>query len=122
MVKILVVDDDEMNLKVAKVILEQRGYWVKTVSSATECLKVLKNEEINLVLLDVEMPIMNGIKTLEYMRSHEDFKEIPVIFLTADADIETVTEAARLGAEGYVKKPFLPQDLLGRVEQVIRTK
>ena len=63
-----------------------------------------------------------AIKTLEYMRSHEKFKEIPVMFLTADADIETVKEAARLGAKGYVKKPFLPHDLLERVGQVIQEK
>ena len=120
--RILIVDDDSMNLKVAKVILESNGYKTITAISAAECLETLKEEMVDLVLLDIEMPIMNGIKTLEYMRSHEKFKEIPVMFLTADADIETVKEAARLGAKGYVKKPFLPHDLLERVGQVIQEK
>lgn len=122
MVSILVVDDDEMNLKVAKVILEQKKYRVVTVLSAEECLQKLRRESFDLVLLDVDMPIMNGIKTLEYMRKREEFKDIPVMFLTADGDKQTVLEAARLGAVGYVKKPFMPQELLERVAAVINGK
>ena len=116
---ILIVDDDPMNLKVAKFILESGGHQTNTVSSASECFDFLMKNTVDLILLDIEMPVLNGIKTLEYLREQERYRNIPVVFLTAEADVETVTEAARLGAQGYVKKPFLPKDLLDRVEQAM---
>ena len=116
---ILVVDDDEMNLKMARFVLEQKRYWVITASSGMECLTILQSKSVDLILLDVEMPVMNGIKTLEHIREHKEFENIPVIFLTADATEDTVITAGMLGAAGYVKKPYMPQDLLERVEKVL---
>ena len=118
---ILVVDDDEMNLKMAKFILEQNKYGVITVNSGMDCLKVLnEKKDIDLILLDVEMPMMNGIKTLEHIREQEEFTNIPVMFLTADATEDTVIAAGKLEAAGYVKKPYMPQDFLERVENILR--
>lgn len=120
MKRILVVDDDEMNLKIARFVLEQKGYFVITATTGMECLTILNSKSVDLILLDVEMPIMNGIKTLEHIREHEEFTSIPVIFLTADETEDTVIEAGRLDAAGYVKKPYMPQDLLERVERIIK--
>lgn len=117
--KILVVDDDEMNLRMAEFILKQNDYYVRKVDSGIKCLNVLREEEIDLVLLDIEMPIMNGLKTLETMREKKQYDNIPVIFLTAVADTDSVVEAGRLGVVDYVKKPFMPQDLLERVKKAI---
>ena len=119
MKKIMVVDDDEMNLKMAELILQSKDYDVIMVESGMKCLDYLKQRDVDLVLLDIEMPVLNGIKTLELIRSNKATKEIPVMFLTATADTETVSEASRLGVAGYVKKPFMPQDLLERVEKVV---
>lgn len=119
MKRILVVDDDAMNLKMAKFMLEQKGHSVITATSGMECLTILMSESVDLILLDVEMPIMNGIKTLEHIREQEEFSHIPVMFLTADANEETVVAAGRLGAAGYVKKPYMPQDFLERVEKLL---
>lgn len=119
MKRILVVDDDNMNLKMAKFMLEQKGYSVITATSGMECLTTLMNESVDLILLDVEMPIMSGIKTLEHIREQEEFSQIPVMFLTADANEETVKSAARLGAAGYVKKPYMPDDFLARVAKLL---
>lgn len=117
--KILVVDDDAMNLKMAEFILAQKNYEVVTVESGMECLLYLRDNQPDLILLDVEMPIMSGMRTLEVIRDNEELLEIPVIFLTALAEAETVMEAAKLGAVGYVTKPFMPQELLARVEKAI---
>jgi len=117
--RILVVDDDEMNLKMAEFILKQDGYQVHKAESGMECLLFLKDETVDLVLLDVEMPIMSGIQTLEIIKSNVELANIPVIFLTAAADADTVIEAGKLGANDYVTKPFIPQDLLGRVDKVL---
>ena len=116
---ILVVDDDPMNLKMASFVLKQKEYTVLTATSGMECLDRLAEAPVDLVLLDVEMPTMNGIKTFEHIRKKEEYKEIPVMFLTADANEETVIAAGILGAAGYLKKPYMPKDLLERVENLL---
>lgn len=113
-----VVDDDTMNLKMAEFILKQERYDVTLLESGIECLRLLKTKKPDLILLDIEMPLMNGIKTLESIRANSETKDIPVVFLTASADTETVVEAGRLGVVDYVVKPFMPQELLKRVEKV----
>lgn len=116
--KIWVVDDDTMNLKMAEFILKQQQYDVVLLESGLDCLQQLNHEKPDLILLDVQMPIMNGIKTLEHIREKKETKELPVVFLTASADTDTVIEAGRLGVIDYVVKPFMPQELLSRVEKV----
>lgn len=113
-----VVDDDQMNLKMAEFILLQKQYNVVKLESGIECLRLLKKEIPNLILLDVQMPFMNGIKTLESIREKMETRDVPVIFLTASADLETVVDAGRLNAVDYLVKPFMPQDLLDRVARV----
>ena len=115
---ILVVDDDEMNLKMARFLLEQKGYIVVTAVSGMECLTILRSKSVDLILLDIEMPVMNGIKTLEHIREEKKFMKIPVMFLTADASEDTVMKAGRIGVAGYVKKPYDPQELLERIEKI----
>lgn len=117
--KILVVDDDIMNLRMAEFILSREGYDVIRQESGMDCLNYLKKHRPDLILLDIEMPIMNGIKTFEIIRDNKEMAKIPVIFLTAASDIETVLEAVHLGAVDYVKKPFLADDLIKRVEKVL---
>lgn len=92
---------------------------VITAPSGLECLSILQNKSVDLILLDVEMPIMNGIKTLERIRMQKEWNSIPVIFLTADASSDTVIVAGRLDAADYIRKPYLPDDILERVEKVI---
>ena len=116
---ILVVDDDAMNLRRTKIILEKQ-YDVILAESGEKALQKLENESIDLVLLDIEMPGMNGIETFEQMKGKYD--EIPVIFLTASGYEDDVMSAIRLGAVNYLKKPFLPQDLLERIEKEFEKK
>lgn len=115
--KILVIDDESINLRIADVILSQADYVVTQASSGMEGLKILQTEKIDLVLLDIEMPIMNGIRTLEKMKEDPKMADIPVVFLTALADTDNVMQAGKLGAVDYIKKPFLPQELLARVDK-----
>lgn len=116
---ILVVDDDAMNLKMASFVLEQAKYIVLTAPSGMECLTILKKRTVDLILLDVEMPVMNGMDTLERIRADKELAKIPVMFLTADASQETVIKAGKLDVAGYVKKPYMPKDLLERVGKII---
>ena len=71
-----------------------------------------------MILLDIEMPVMSGIKTLEIIKENSELSEIPVMFLTAAADVGTVVAAKNLGIVDYIKKPFLPEELTRRVKAV----
>lgn len=110
--RILVVDDDTMCLVRTRRILE-RIYDVLLADSGEAALDILKKESVDLILLDIEMPKMNGFKTFEQMKEYP--VEAPVIFLTASGDVDDVVSAIQLGAVSYLKKPFLPQELLKRV-------
>ena len=110
--RILVVDDDEMNLKRAEMILEKH-YNVLLADSGREALEKIKREKIDLILLDIAMPLMDGIETFRRMK--ESSVEIPVIFLTASGYEDDVRSAISLGAVNYLKKPFFPNELLKRV-------
>ena len=110
--RILVVDDDSMNLVRTKMILEKE-YEVVLAESGERALYLLRNEKIDLVLLDIAMPEMNGIETFERMKEYP--VKVPVIFLTASGHEDDVLSAIRLGAVNYLKKPFQPRELLKRV-------
>ena len=113
---IMVVDDDMMNLKMADFILKQCDYETILSSSGADALEKMKTMHVDLVLLDIEMPEMNGLETFKYLML--DYIDIPVVFLTASEDPENEMEAVGLGAADYIKKPFMPQDLLSRVAKV----
>ncbi len=118
--RILVVDDDTMNLIRTKKILA-KYYDVVLAASGEEALSKLETEKIDLVLLDIEMPKMNGIETFERMKKNHPV-EIPVIFLTASGDKDDVLSAIKLGAVNYLRKPFVPQELLKRVAKELEGK
>ena len=115
--RILVIDDDAMNLRMAEFILKKNLYEIETANSGAEGIEKLENEKFDLVLLDIEMPVMNGFETLEKLRGMSGFETMPVIFLTASSEQQDVMKADVLGAIDYVKKPFLPDDLLQRVQK-----
>ena len=116
---ILVVDDDKNNLLLAQLILVGKEYEIFTACTGVEAISILRQQPIDLILLDVMMPMMDGMKTLQTIRSNPELAGIPVIFLTAAADTDTVVEACRLEAIDYVKKPFIPADLRERIQKVI---
>ncbi len=112
--RILVVDDDSMNLARTQIILGKE-YDVLTAESGMDALMRLRDTEVDMVLLDIDMPEMNGIETFERMKGFAP--EIPVIFLTASGLEEDVVSAIKLGAVNYLKKPYHPQELLKRISQ-----
>ena len=115
--RILVVDDDTMNLVRTKMILE-KDYDVLMADSGLKALDKLKGERVDLVLLDIEMPKLNGIETFERMK--EFAPNVPVIFLTASGLEDDVRSAIRLGSVNYLMKPFQPQELMKRISQELK--
>ncbi|MBD3878201.1 MAG: response regulator [Quinella sp. 1Q5] len=116
--KILVIDDDEMNLQIAKMILERKlPCEVLCADNGIDGLEILRNQRVNLVLLDIMMPDFDGIETLQEIRDDETIKNVPVMMLTASGDIENIQKVGELNVKDYIKKPFMPADLIKRVEK-----
>ena len=117
---VLVIDDDEINRMVAKTVLEsQLSCKVVAADNGVDGIDVLRRQHVSVVLLDIEMPFMDGFQTLAEIRADEGLKDVPVIMLTAAADRETITRVAMQGVAGYIKKPFLPEDMVRRVKECL---
>jgi len=112
---IFLVDDNLTNLTVGKAALTEH-YNVFTLNSGEKLLKMIEKNIPDIILLDVEMPEMNGYDVIKILKSKEDVKHIPVIFLTARNDVESELEGLSLGAIDYITKPFSPALLLKRIE------
>ena len=118
MKSILVVDDSKANLTLAKQALEDY-YQVNLVISGQMALRFLEKKTPDLILLDINMPEMDGKETLKQIRATEENKEIPVIFLTAKTDPETEVECLELGATDFIAKPFVPQVMRSRIARTL---
>ncbi|MCR5123154.1 MAG: response regulator [Ruminococcus sp.] len=121
--KIIVVDDDSTNLRMAEHILSKNDMDVTALRSGQALLDhIERNDPPDLILLDINMPEMDGFQTLEELRikeSADGLEETPVIFLTASEGIETETHGFEAGVSDYIKKPFNPEILLKRIDNII---
>lgn len=117
--RILVVDDDENILSLERTILEQKGFVVTTAAGGAEALKILGEEEFDLVLLDVMMPEIDGFTVCRRIKEEPRTKEIPVIFLTAKGGGEALAEGFESGAIMYINKPFTANKLLTIVNTML---
>lgn len=115
---ILVVDDDKTNLALAQKILGSQ-YRIAASTSGAAALKYLESHRPDLILLDINMPEMDGFEVMECLRSDINTEMIPVIFLTADSLAETEIKCFQMGAMDFVTKPFVPDILLSRVSKTI---
>ena len=118
MKRILVVDDDAMNCVIAKHALGT-NYEVETVNSGQEALDFLEKENVDLILMDKEMPEMSGIEVVGKIKEREEWNEIPIIFLTADKDPQTEVECLSCGADDFIIKPFVPLVVNTRVKNTL---
>ena len=112
---IMLVDDNITNLTVGNNILKQ-DYNIMTLNSAQRLFQVLEIIVPDLILLDIEMPEMNGFEAIKILKEKNELKDIPVIFLTAKIDVDSELEGLTLGAIDYIGKPFSPPLLLKRLE------
>lgn len=121
--KILAVDDNPSNLALLLRYLQQEEYQILTASNGVEALQLLQAEPFDLLLLDVNMPEMDGFQVLEKMRSTPSLEHIPVIIITAARlDPVDMQYAMNAGADDYVTKPFDRRELLSRIRSRLRVK
>jgi len=93
-------------------------YRTFALPSADAMFKLAERIKPDLILLDVAMPEMDGFAAMECLKTKEDLKSIPVIFLTAKSDKDSVMRGVKMGAHGYIAKPFTPHDLLMRIDSI----
>ena len=115
---ILVVDDDQFANTLVHFVLSKEGYEVEAVDSARGALQMIQKREPDLLLLDVNMPYMDGFEFSSKLRS--EGYETPIIFITAKDTIEDILQGFRIGADDYLCKPYNYQELVARVEAVLR--
>jgi len=117
--RFLVVDDMSTMRKIIRAILNQLGYTnVDEAENGKEALAKLRVGNYQFVLLDWNMPEMDGLETLKNIRADEKLKNIPVIMVTAEAKKENVLMAIQAGANNYIVKPFTPEVLREKIEKV----
>jgi two-component system chemotaxis response regulator CheY len=114
-INVLVVDDSVLIRNVLKKMLGQTGLKYETFLQAgngREALDIIEKNPVGLVMIDINMPVMNGMEMLMALRQLEDHRrDIPVIVITTEGSEETMAQAMELGANGYVLKPFTPEQL-----------
>ena len=114
--KVLIVDDVTKNIQLVANFLKQSGYEINYALSGKAAIRHVKKDHFDLILLDVMMPEMDGFEVCEKLKENARTKDIPVIFLTAKTDIESVTKAFEIGGIDYITKPFNKAELLARVK------
>ncbi|MFZ4828674.1 MAG: response regulator [Phototrophicaceae bacterium] len=114
--KILIVDDEELNREMLTRRLERLGYPSDAAQNGQQALEMLQQSHYDLVLLDVMMPIMNGLETLRAIRSVSRFALIPVIMLSGVDDLDLISRLIETGADDYLFKPFNATLLKARLE------
>ncbi|HIJ95820.1 MAG TPA: response regulator [Desulfuromonadales bacterium] len=120
-VTILTVDDDSMNLEMLELMLSELGGRILKAGNGREALLVMEQEPgVDVVLLDLEMPVMDGYETIKHIKQSFDWRDIPVIVVTAGTS--EVTRMLALGANDFIPKPYNPEELRLRVMNHVRSK
>ncbi len=118
--KVLAVDDDMINLKLLKTMLKKssRVHEVIEAKNGADAIAILKNQgDIDIVLLDIIMPVMGGIEVLKVVRADNSLQDMPIIVLTTDETKKA--EALECGANGFLMKPIRERDVIEKIEQLI---
>tara|TARA_B100000809_G_scaffold263369_1_gene316446 strand:- start:64 stop:1539 length:1476 start_codon:yes stop_codon:yes gene_type:complete len=120
--KILIVDDNDKNIQIIAYLLSKNNYNVDYALNGLDALELIKSENFDLILLDIMMPNMDGYELCERILKDKKNNEIPIIFLTAKTDIESIKKAFNYGGLDYISKPFNNDELLSRVKTHVELK
>ncbi len=115
---ILIVDDNKTSLSTAKAALNDL-YKITAITSGAQALKFLEKSRCDIILLDINMPEMDGFEVMKKIRENREWADIPIIFLTADSDAETESRCLEEGAADYIAKPFVLNVMRSRISRVL---
>jgi diguanylate cyclase (GGDEF)-like protein len=113
---ILIVDDEKLNIELAAVYLKQEGYKISYTTQGIKAIELVESKGVDLILLDINMPEVDGFSVAKALKRDSKTKDIPIIFLTAQSDIEYVSKAFEIGGVDYITKPFNGLELKARVK------
>lgn len=118
--KILIIEDEANLVEVLKFNLEKENYGVLTASKGVEGLNMARKEKVDLILLDLMLPEMDGLEICKVLKQNEKTNHIPIIMLTAKAEETDKIVGLELGADDYITKPFSPRELMARIKALLR--
>jgi two-component system chemotaxis response regulator CheY len=119
---VLIVDDSKSMRQVIRKILGVSGFKVGDCLEAgngQEALSILESNWVDLILSDIHMPVMDGFGLLKALRRNEEWNDTPVVLITTESNEERIQEAMSLGAKGYIRKPFRPEAIRARLNQIL---
>jgi len=120
MEKIALIEDDKDLAFLVKINLEREGFLVEHFERATPFFEFISQNVVDLVLIDVMLPDLDGFRIANFLKSRADLKEIPIIFITARVEEEDKLRGFELGADDYITKPFSMKELIARVKAVLK--
>lgn len=115
---ILLVEDEPHIVKLVSYVLEQNGFQVRTAETGEEALHVARQERVDLILMDLMLPGMDGYKVCHHLKADPCTKDIPIVVLSARVQAD---QSDRVGAAAFIAKPFEPTELVQRIRQVLHT-
>jgi len=115
--KILVIEDNEQNLYLVTFLLEQSGYEVISASTGREGVEKAQAEKPDLILMDIQLPEMNGYEATMRIKSIADINQIPIVAVTSYAMAGDQQKALAVGCAGYIEKPFAPETFVSEIEK-----
>jgi two-component system, chemotaxis family, chemotaxis protein CheY len=117
---IVIVDDSESIREVVGFTLSNAGHKVLPAVDGKDALRYFEGEKIDLVVTDLHMPEMDGIQLIKEIRNRENYRFVPILFLTTESQKTKKMEAKEAGATGWIVKPFVPEKLLAAISKVVR--
>jgi twitching motility two-component system response regulator PilH len=117
--KILICDDSIAEVKLMQTVLERAGYWSVAINDSTQIERTIEIERPSLILLDVVMPQRNGFQVCRDLKANPEFGRIPVILVSSKDGDSDKFWGQQQGADGYVVKPYTPEQLLGAVQRFV---
>lgn len=120
MKKILIVEDNEINLKLIRTVLKARGFLIAEARDGEEALKIIGAERPDIILMDIQIPKVDGLEVTRRIRSMEDLKERPIIALTAHAMEGDRNKILEAGCDGYIAKPINTRTFINEIEAILK--
>jgi two-component system phosphate regulon response regulator PhoB/two-component system alkaline phosphatase synthesis response regulator PhoP len=117
---VAVVDDEPDILELVSIHLEKNGFIALGFNDANELFKLLEKKNPDLIILDLMLPDIDGFEVCKFLRSRQEYKDIPIIMLTARSEEADKVTGLEIGADDYITKPFSPREMIARVKAVLR--
>ena len=117
--RILICEDNKLALKTISVVLEREGFESESVDNGNDAITLLRNNIYDMVIVDIHLPYHSGLELVEFLRSDLN-RQTPVLIISAFSDPQMQRQAAELGIDGYIVKPFNPTDLIAKIRTILK--